>query len=955
MKKYLFLVATAIVLIPSLFAQSPKREMRAAWMATVWRIDWPSNVIYTTGNVSQINQQKTAMIRYLDSIQVANMNTVFFQVRSRSDAMYNSSYEPWSSDLVATRGMEPGYDPLAFAIEEAHKRGIELHAWLNPYRYETTDNQFVGPEDYRTTNPEWLLDYSNGYAILNPGLPEVKQRITDVVQEIVTNYDVDGIVFDDYFYAYGGTPTDLDLATQQLYKPATMNVHDWRRKNVNDMILSVYTMIQQVKPYVTFGVSPFGIWTTNQTVAQNEGVPLPPGITGGNMYQEIYCDPIAWLKQGSVDYISPQLYWPTTSTGQDYDILAPWWADVALRFGKHFYSSNTLSGMAAYTPTRSANVKHTEANIPENTNAFEFRNELIPTETLSPFEKQMLLSTGEVKFTNVTETGTINYLQPAMSTRATGLTAEEIGLQIIRNRLSAKDDAPGSVFYSIKGLYTSGFTTYLRNFIFTHKSLQPAINWKPTQNYGMVDNISVTGTTLAWDEVDPNVRYTVYAIPNSRVTDVSVFQTSEFLKGISYSPTFDVTGIDASQYTFGVAVLDRYGNEFPVRLQNQPITPTPSATLISPDNNAEIVFGTPHNVLFNWSEVTGVYAYFLEVDTSATFESIIFSRELTETSFSSDSFSELTDGVTYYWRVRTRMAGSVDGLSEVRSFTAQSFKLITPINNQTNVSLQPLIQWTKIGDFSNVNYKVELATGASFTSTQIIYSASTTLLEHQIPEAVLSGSSTYYLRVTAETTEFSMPTTTVIFKTETAVPDIPQIIYPDEQYGVEGYMMHISWTEDVRATSFRVEISQSNTFPPRGSTILTTPAFKYNIDYTAPASGTYYIRVRANYGTGLYTEWSDVRVVDIQPTSIGERSDAFNVKFVRTGLHKQHLIMNVLQPSVMSINVFSLTGVKVSTIYAGNIEQGEHTFEISLGNYPKGVYLVYIESDSAKIIQKIVN
>lgn len=194
--------------------------------------------------------------------------------------MYKSSYEPWSSDLVATRGMDPGYDPLEFVIEEGHKRGIEVHAWMNPYRFSTASTYWDGEAgDYRKTNPDWILTYppylnSDGKwvynAIMDPAVPEVRQRITDIVKEVVSNYDVDGIVFDDYFYAYGGTPEDLDLDSQEKYKPENQSLADWRRENIAKMVASVYHMIQETKPYVTFGISPFGIWTTDSEAAKKK-------------------------------------------------------------------------------------------------------------------------------------------------------------------------------------------------------------------------------------------------------------------------------------------------------------------------------------------------------------------------------------------------------------------------------------------------------------------------------------------------------------------------------------------------------------------------------------------------------------------------------------------------------------------------------------------------------------
>ena len=158
-------------------AQTPKKEVRAFWLSTVWRLTWPkTTVISNTGNAQEIQEQKDELIMLLDSVKAANANTVYFQVRGRCDAMYKSSYEPWSSDLVATRGMDPGYDPLLFAVEEAHKRGIEIHAWFNPYRYESVLHQWDGtPQNYRESHPEWLLDYSDG-SILNPAMPEVRDR-----------------------------------------------------------------------------------------------------------------------------------------------------------------------------------------------------------------------------------------------------------------------------------------------------------------------------------------------------------------------------------------------------------------------------------------------------------------------------------------------------------------------------------------------------------------------------------------------------------------------------------------------------------------------------------------------------------------------------------------------------------------------------------------------------------
>lgn len=299
----------------------------------------------------------------LDSIQSLKLNAVFFHIRPCADALYNSAYEPWSSFMKVSRGTYPGFDPLQFCIEECHKRGIECHAWMNPYRYSRTGASWTGSNDtplnYENTHPDWLLYYSNNI-VLDPGLPEVKQRIKDVVGDVLSKYDIDGIIFDDYFYPYGGT-TNQDSASVRKYKPADMNVHDWRRDNVNQMVKAVYDTIQAVKPWVTFGISPFGIWTTNYTVANQEGISLPPNISGGNMYQEIYCDPVAWLKAGTVDYISPQLYWKIGG-GQDYSVLSKWWGRLTDTFGKQFYSS-----MAVYKYHEKSDAAYTVSELQNQT------------------------------------------------------------------------------------------------------------------------------------------------------------------------------------------------------------------------------------------------------------------------------------------------------------------------------------------------------------------------------------------------------------------------------------------------------------------------------------------------------------------------------------------------------------------------------------------------------------
>lgn len=308
----------------------PKRELRGAWIATVTNIDWPSQPGLP------VAQQQSQLISILDQLKSMGINAVFFQIRSECDAMYESNIEPWSYWLTGKQGLAPSplYDPLQFAIQEAHMRGMELHAWFNPYRalrdttqaYDTPD-----PSHVTVKHPDWIL-IAGTTKYLNPGFQQVRDYITSVFMDVVRRYDVDGVHIDDYFYPYSPEITYQDTATFRLYNRGFTDIGAWRRDNVNLLIKEIHDSVNAVKPQIKWGVSPFGIWKSG----------VPTGITGLDQYSEIYADPIAWLEQKTVDYIAPQLYWPNGG-GQDYAKLVPWWSDSTSSNGRQL-----LIGQAAY-------------------------------------------------------------------------------------------------------------------------------------------------------------------------------------------------------------------------------------------------------------------------------------------------------------------------------------------------------------------------------------------------------------------------------------------------------------------------------------------------------------------------------------------------------------------------------------------------------------------------------
>jgi uncharacterized lipoprotein YddW (UPF0748 family) len=301
----------------------PKRDMRGAWISTVANIDWPSS--RTAAPSVQMAELKTM----LDTLASSGINSVFFQVRPESDALYASTIEPWSYYLTGQQGVAPStaFDPLSFIVTEAHARGMELHAWVNPYRAKQ-GTPTLAANHVATLHPDWTF-VSGAATFLNPGLPSVRNHVVNVVADIASRYDIDGIHFDDYFYPYAGMGTQ-DATTYTNNNPTNLGLADWRRNNVNQLVTLVYDKIQQIntqqKKSIRFGISPFGIWKSG----------TPAGITGLSSFSDIYCDPIAWLQAGKVDYLAPQLYWPFGG-GQDYAALSAWWDDQLANYGRHLY------------------------------------------------------------------------------------------------------------------------------------------------------------------------------------------------------------------------------------------------------------------------------------------------------------------------------------------------------------------------------------------------------------------------------------------------------------------------------------------------------------------------------------------------------------------------------------------------------------------------------------------
>ncbi len=296
-------------------APPPAREFRGSWMTTVYNLDWPSRPGLPPA------AQRKELREMLESAAGLGLNAVLFQVRPGGDAVYASALEPWSSVLTGKMGVDPGYDPLALAVEEAHRLGLELHAWFNPFRAKAGKGE-AAENHWTLRHPEWVRE-TKSHPFMDPGIPEVREHVLAVMRDVLTRYDVDGIHIDDYFYPYpefgpGAVRLEVPLGdeTRHAAEGNGLSLADWRRRNINLFVEALYQMTRRIKPHVRVGISPFGIWQPG----------IPEGIEARvNAYDHLYGDSRKWLQEKWCDYLTPQLYWPISQEKQSFRTLMEWW------------------------------------------------------------------------------------------------------------------------------------------------------------------------------------------------------------------------------------------------------------------------------------------------------------------------------------------------------------------------------------------------------------------------------------------------------------------------------------------------------------------------------------------------------------------------------------------------------------------------------------------------------
>ncbi|MGY0057036.1 glycoside hydrolase family 10 protein [Streptomyces sp. LZ34] len=310
----------------------PGRQFRGMWLATVANRDWPSKPGLTAA------EQRAELLAFLDTAVARRLNAVVFQVRPTADALWPSRYEPWAEYLTGVQGRDPGWDPLGTAVREAHRRGLELHAWFNPYRVANhTDPTRLAPTHPARLHPEWVVPYG-GKLYYNPGLPEVRRFVQDAMLDAVARYDVDAVHWDDYFYPYpvAGQVFDDDAAYER-YGAGYPDRAAWRRDNIDRLVRETAGRIKRLNRRVRFGISPFAVWRNQATD------PLGSDTRAGvQTYDDLYADTRKWVREAWIDYIVPQVYWNIGFAAADYAKLVPWWADVVRGTGVDLYIGEAL-------------------------------------------------------------------------------------------------------------------------------------------------------------------------------------------------------------------------------------------------------------------------------------------------------------------------------------------------------------------------------------------------------------------------------------------------------------------------------------------------------------------------------------------------------------------------------------------------------------------------------------
>ena len=672
-KKFLYTIIVASFIINSLFAVSPKREWRSTWLATVSNIDWPSKR-GTTAEI--IALQKQEMLEYLDGLAMMNMNAMCFQVRPMSDAFYKSSYEPWSYYLTDERGKDPGWDPLEFVAEECHKRGMDCYVWINPYRW-STGKDWSTEFDKKLKETEMLLS-SDERTYLNPGLPEVREHIVKVCKEIITEYNVQGLIFDDYFYP-NNLPTNESAGDYKLWKNnnTDLSFGDWRRANVDQMIKDVYDMIQEYRPDLRFGISPAN---SAGKSAWKYGVNEGPVAKYDWQYDGIYSDPISWLNSGTIDFISPQEYVHTDHETKPFEPLTDWWDEMATHFGRHHYTSLSISCL-------------------DDDNSQEHWDEHV-NQTLIARRLARKGIFGLCYFST-------RYLNGPAVTGSGAYFKEKLFSQ--KSLTPIVDWKKWTNYSPVDGLIVD--KGYLR--------------WNRVENGNAI------------------IRYTVYAIPRSVSFAEALTEdglSNEYLLGVSFSNEYKLLDELLLDYWYAVCVYDGYGHESRAAVYGYEGGISPKVELISPTIDTEINW----DCNFSWTSLSnGEYCLEIASDSTFE-TLLYKQNKITENNITVNLDFLEDGTVCYWriealeGKALSSISESSKFVAPIRR-DAEPAQLLSP---QNGAEVSHMIEFVWNGDKDAKKFTLEIARDIDFTD--VCYKEETTEQSMEVPALLIETGTRYW-------------------------------------------------------------------------------------------------------------------------------------------------------------------------------------------------------------------
>ena len=953
--------------------------MRAAWLSTVRNIDWPTSPTNST------EKKVSDLIKIIDELKDANINTVIMQVRPASDAMYNSNIEPWSYWLTGQQGKAPSpfFDPLQIAIDESHKRGMELHAWLNPYRVTLESYHLVlDDKNVAVRHPEWVLNI-NGDEILDPGIPEVREHIVAVITDIITHYAVDAIHFDDYFYLEG--ITNQDAETFAKYPNGFTNLGDWRRNNVNELMRMIYSTIQSVNPKVKFGQSPPGIWKNG----------VPEGTSGWNVYSSIYCDAVAWLDEQIIDYLAPQLYW-SFGGQQDYGKLAPWWASVSngrhvypglafYRVGESTFDKTQIGKMVSLNRTNDdiqGEVYFTSLDFRENNGGVTdtLKNNYYKYPALVPImdwkDTEAPDSPTKLRFDRVTGIGTtaltwdiptneeikfyVLYRSENSNFSSSDLSDPKNIFKITSQRFVQIDtDFPTqNAYYYVTALdWNNNESLPSDRFEYEPSIVSPSV---PNLLLPLNADATVRDTlNLVWNYANNANSYSlvISTLSVDGITDSTVLEVNSIL-----DTTYQVTELmGEKEYSWSVKAVNLAGeSQF---ASNYSFTTAFPATpqLLTPlfqEINVDL------NPTFTWNENPNSDSYHFQLaeGLGITKENIIIDSVLTENTFRMDN---LKPGTFYAWSVSAKNVYGTSQWSKVFQLKTIIIlpdvpTLISPSNTVDTLGENVKFVWQS-ATYSN-DYRIQVSDDESFSNK--IFDIDN-ISDTTITLEGFQGATSYFWKVRANNNGGSSSFSDV-YSFSTGFPLMPTLVYPGYQQVDVEVDPTIRWSKSELASEYQMQLSEGLNLD-LNKLIIDTLVADTSLYYRKFDVNSFYTwRVKAFNSSGE-SEWTDpFQFKTSADTTLTAEDESF-------GLPEEYSLEqnypNPFNPSttisfslpedgLTKLTVYNIIGQEIAVLISDYLTAGVYkvAFNANSQSPPvtSGLYLYKLESNDFISIKKML-